>query len=52
MLSAVDHPMEPDQDSVQFIGTAPISESDREKIFQLNPEELLGLSFRALPICP
>jgi hypothetical protein len=44
--------MEPNQDSVQFIETAPISESDREKIFQLKAEEILGLSFRALPIRP
>jgi predicted TIM-barrel fold metal-dependent hydrolase len=35
--------MEPNQDSVQFIERAPINESDREKIFQLNAEELLEL---------
>jgi 2,3-dihydroxybenzoate decarboxylase len=43
ILFAVDHPMEMNQEAVDFFKTAPISESDREKILHLNAERLLRL---------
>ena len=43
VLFAVDYPMEPNQDAVQFIATAPISERDKEKILHLNAEKLFAL---------
>jgi len=43
ILFAVDYPMEPSHEGTQFMETAPISESDKEKILHLNAEKLLGL---------
>ena len=43
ILFAVDHPMEPNQDAVDFLEKAPISESDRERILHLNAQRLLRL---------
>ena len=43
ILFAVDYPYESDQDSIQFLESAPISEDDKEKIFHSNAEKLLGL---------
>ena len=43
ILFAVDYPMESSEKAVQFIETAPICDSDKEKICHLNAEKLLGL---------
>jgi predicted TIM-barrel fold metal-dependent hydrolase len=43
ILFAVDHPMEPNQEAVHYLETAPVSEYDKEKIFHLNAERLLRL---------
>ena len=43
ILFAVDHPFESNAEGVQFIKTAPISDSDKEKICHLNAEKLLKL---------
>ncbi len=43
ILFAVDYPYEPNQEAVRFMETAPISDSDKEKIFHFNAEKLLGL---------
>lgn len=43
ILFAVDYPMEPNQEAIQFLETVKISNTDREKIFHLNAEKLLGL---------
>ena len=43
ILFSVDYPFESCQEAAQFIETAPISEVDKEKIFHLNTEKLLGL---------
>lgn len=43
ILFAVDYPMEPNQEAVHFLETVNISDTDREKIFHLNAEKLLGL---------
>jgi 5-carboxyvanillate decarboxylase len=43
ILFATDYPMEVTKEAVQFIETAPISDSDREKICHLNAERLFNL---------
>jgi 2,3-dihydroxybenzoate decarboxylase len=43
ILFAVDYPFESNLKAVQFMDTAPICDSDREKIYHLNAEKLLGL---------
>ena len=43
ILFATDFPHEDSAEAVQFMATAPISEGDREKIYHLNAERLLGL---------
>jgi 2,3-dihydroxybenzoate decarboxylase len=43
ILFAVDYPYESNVNAVQFIDTAPICDSDKEKICHLNAEKLLGL---------
>lgn len=43
ILFAVDYPFESNKDAVQFMETAPICESDKEKICHLNAERLLRL---------
>jgi 5-carboxyvanillate decarboxylase len=43
ILFAVDHPYESNKDAVQFMDTASICDSDKEKIYHLNAEKLFGL---------
>jgi predicted TIM-barrel fold metal-dependent hydrolase len=43
ILFAVDYPMEPSREAVQYLETAPLSNYDKEKIFHLNAEALLKL---------
>jgi len=43
ILFAVDYPMEPNKEAVQFMEEAPICDSDKEKICHLNTEKLLML---------
>jgi 2,3-dihydroxybenzoate decarboxylase len=43
ILFAVDHPMEPSKEAVQFMDSMQISDHDKEKIYHLNAERLLGL---------
>jgi len=43
ILFAVDYPFLPMQKGVQFMEAAPISESDKEKVFHANAEKLFGL---------
>jgi predicted TIM-barrel fold metal-dependent hydrolase len=43
ILFAADYPFESSDEAVQFMETASISDSDKEKIFHLNTEKLLGL---------
>jgi 5-carboxyvanillate decarboxylase len=43
ILFAVDHPYESSKDAVQFMDTASICDGDKEKIYHLNAEKLLGL---------
>ena len=43
ILFAVDYPMEDNKVAVEFMDIAPICESDKEKIYHLNAEKLLGL---------
>jgi len=43
ILFAVDHPYESNKDAVQFLDTASICDGDKEKIYHLNAEKLLGL---------
>jgi predicted TIM-barrel fold metal-dependent hydrolase len=43
ILFSADYPHQPIQETVQFIESAPVSESDKEKIFHLNAEKILGL---------
>jgi 5-carboxyvanillate decarboxylase len=43
ILFAVDHPYESNQEAVEFVDTAPIPDADREKIYHLNAEKILGL---------
>jgi len=44
ILFAADYPFESMKEAVQFIDKAPISDGEREKIYHLNTEKLLGLS--------
>jgi len=41
ILFAVDYPWESNKEAVQFMETAPICDSDKEKIYHLNVEKLL-----------
>jgi len=43
ILFAVDYPFESNKEAVQFMEAAPISDRDKEKIYHLNAEKLLGL---------
>jgi 5-carboxyvanillate decarboxylase len=43
ILFAVDHPYESNMDAVRFMDTASICDGDKEKIYHLNAEKLLGL---------
>ena len=43
ILFAVDYPIESNKKAVQFIETAPISKSDKEKIFHQNAQKLFKL---------
>ncbi len=43
ILFAVDHPMESNKEAVQFMEAAPICDSDKEKIYHLNAEQLFTL---------
>ncbi len=43
IMFAVDHPQEQMKEAVKFVETAPISEPDKEKIFHINAEKVLGL---------
>lgn len=43
ILFAVDYPYESSKEAVQFMDSAPLPERDREKIYHLNAEKLLGL---------
>ena len=43
ILFAVDHPYESNQEGVEFMETAPMSDIDKEKIYHLNAEKLLKL---------
>ena len=43
ILFAVDYPMELNRKAVQFMEEAPICNRDKEKIYHLNAEKLLGL---------
>ncbi|OGO17795.1 MAG: hypothetical protein A2Z15_05090 [Chloroflexi bacterium RBG_16_50_11] len=43
ILFAVDFPYESNETAVQFIKDAPINDSEKEKIFHLNAEKVLGL---------
>lgn len=43
IMFAVDYPMESNEVAVQFMEEVTICDSDKEKIFHLNAEELLGL---------
>jgi len=43
ILFAVDYPMESNKVAVEFMEKAPICDSDKEKIYHLNAEKLLGL---------
>lgn len=43
VLFAVDYPFESNEDAVQFMDSASLSEGDREKIYHLNAEKLLTL---------
>jgi len=43
IMFAVDYPMEPSQEAVQFMEAAAVSDSDKEKIYHLNAEKLFGL---------
>ena len=43
ILFAADYPMESNREAVRFMETAPIPDSDKEKIFHSNAERLLGL---------
>jgi len=40
---AVDYPFDSSDKAVQFMDSAPISDSDREKIYHLNAEKLFSL---------
>ena len=40
---AVDYPYESNQEAMQFMKEAPISDSDKEKIYHLNAERLFKL---------
>ncbi len=44
ILFATDYPFEQSREEVEFMETVPLSEDEREKIFHLNAERLLGLS--------
>ena len=44
ILFAADYPFESMKEAVQFMDNAPISDSEREKIYHLNTEKLLALS--------
>ncbi len=43
ILFAVDYPYESNKEAVQFMDTALICDSDKEKIYHLNAEKLLAL---------
>jgi len=43
ILFAVDYPWESEDEAVQFMEAAPISDSDKEKIYYRNAEDYLGL---------
>jgi 2,3-dihydroxybenzoate decarboxylase len=43
ILFAVDYPLESNEVAVQFMEEVTMSESDKEKIYHLNAEKLLGL---------
>ena len=43
ILFAVDHPFESNEAAIQFMKEAPISDTDKEKIFHLNAEKTLSL---------
>lgn len=43
ILFAVDHPYEESKQAVDFMDAAPISDIDKEKIYHINAEKLLGL---------
>ena len=43
ILFAVDYPYESNSEAVEFMETAPISDTDKEKIYHLNAEKLLAL---------
>jgi 2,3-dihydroxybenzoate decarboxylase len=43
ILFAVDHPYESDKEAVEFMDKASICDIDKEKIYHLNAEKLLGL---------
>jgi 5-carboxyvanillate decarboxylase len=44
ILFAADYPFESMEEAVQFMDKVPISDIEREKIYHLNTEKLLGLS--------
>ena len=43
ILFAVDYPMEKNEVAVKFMEEVTICDSDKEKIYHLNAEKLLGL---------
>jgi len=43
ILFAVDYPFQSNKEAVQFMGSVPICDSDKEKIYHLNAERLLAL---------
>lgn len=43
ILFAVDYPYEENNEAVEFMDTAPISDTDKEKIYHVNAEKLLAL---------
>jgi 2,3-dihydroxybenzoate decarboxylase len=43
ILFAVDFPTESNEEAIDLVESAPISESDKEKIFHLNSEELFRI---------
>ena len=43
ILFAVDYPLQASGETVEFVDATPISDVDKEKIYHLNAEKLLGL---------
>ena len=43
ILFAVDYPMESNKEAVAFMEALPICDADKEKVYHINAEKLLGL---------